>query len=160
MGGFGHQVFTVRSDKDTHFTGEIVQHAGEKENLVMPGSLGGRSRIVGVRIISDENLAWEPNIFGSDAFEGGAPGADLDTDSFLGRHAFAVGDGLQIAATGPYYYFVSDLDIPYRDGDHPGPSGVSASPELHVWLVNRSAGAKTAGAAGEIMVEFLLVPTN
>lgn len=156
MGGFGHQVFTVRSDKDEHFTSGIVQDAGEAESLPMPASLGGRARIVGIRMISTQNLAWEFAFWGEALF---ATQADYDIDRYLGKHTFAVGDGMRVAGAGPYYYHISDLDIPYRDADHPV-SGVSTVPRLHVQLINRSLGAKTAGINGAVVAEMLLIPTN
>lgn len=162
----GHQVLRVRSDKDEHFTGAIVQHAEERENITMPAALGGRLRLVCITLISDQQLAWELDFWFSKTFSGAAVGADLDLDTFAGKWAFAAADGTQIGGAGPYYYHISGLDIPYRDNDHPQTTAqakkaeVASNPKLHVCLVNRSAAAKTAGAAGEIVAEFGFVPTN
>ena len=73
----------------------IVQNAEERENISLPAALGGRIRLVGARIISDENLAWELMFWAKDSFSGGAPGADLDLDTFLGKWLFTAGDGSQ-----------------------------------------------------------------
>jgi len=156
MGGFGHHVFTVRSDKDDHFTSAIASMDAEEENLSMPAALGGRSRIAGIRIISIDNLAWAPVFFGNGQF---TSDTDIDLAMYLGHHIFAVGDGYQRNNTGPYYYFKSDLDIVYQDLDHPA-VGVSSSPKLHMGISNRSLGAKTAGINGALVIDILMVPTN
>ena len=140
-------VYHVRSDKDTDFTTEIVQNAGDPENLVLPGALSGvggnaRIRIKNLAILSIENLAWEVWLFANDLFQE----SNLDADRFLGFWTFAAADAKRIAATGTYYYYVEDLDIPYVDLDN--------TSELHVMLVNRSAAAKTAGAAGYVVLDF------
>jgi len=156
MGGFGHHVFAIRSDKDEHFTTAIPQNNGEDENLVLPGSLGGRSRIVGARIISMDNLAWAVTYWGNDSFTNDT---DIDLTRYLGHYIWAVGDGKQRNASGPYYYVVWDLDIPYIDLDHPK-AGVPTSPRLHIALGNLSVAPKTAGINGAVVVETLMIPTN
>lgn len=143
-------LITVQSDKDLHFTGAIAQDAEERENIVLPQALGSanfrraRSRLKALRILSDQNLAWEIDLYGKDTF--GDP-ADLDSNSWIGRWGFQAADGLRIAGAGPYLYYIDGLDVPYEDQDATG--------ELHVSLVNRSATAKSAGAAGEIVVAFV-----
>jgi len=143
--------YRLRTDKDVEFTGEIVQNAMESENIALPGTLDGingtaRCRIKAVTIISDENLQWELWFWANDLFQE----SNLDADRFVGKILFAAADGTRIAATGAYYYYQEDLDIAYEDLDKTG--------ELHVSLINRSAAAKTAGAGGEIVVEFIMEP--
>ena len=136
----------VRSDKDTHFTGAIAQNAQESEDILLPGTLASyaRARLRSINIISDQNLSWEVWLFAKDTFI--ADVADLDLLFPRGRWRFDSGDGAQIAATGPYYYYIDGLDLPYQDED--------MTQELHVMLVNRSATGKNAGATGEIVIEF------
>ena len=140
--------YTVRTDKDVEFTGAIAQNASEEENVVLPVTLKGingnaRIRLKGMHIISDENLDWEVWLFGNDLFQE----SNIDNDRFLGRWSFVAADGLRIAGTGAYYYAIDGLDVEYVDLDNSG--------EIHVALVNRSAAGKTAGAAGEIVIEFV-----
>lgn len=146
-------IYRVRSDKDDHFTGEILQNAAEEENIEVPQALQGmngtvRAIVRAVNIISDENLAWELWFFQNDLFQE----SNLDNDRFTGKYTFAAADAVRIGGTGAYYYYKDTLAIPYEDLDKTG--------ELHVALVNRSAGAKTAGAAGEVVVEFTLEQVN
>lgn len=144
-------IYTVQSDKDSHFTGAIAQNAGESENLVLPGCLEGirgnaRSILRAIAIESDENLDWEIWLFRKDAFQV----SDLDTDSWVGRWSFVAADAVRLAGAGQYLYYIDGLAVPYFDADNTG--------ELHVTLINRSAAGKTAGAAGEIVVKFFLEP--
>lgn len=167
MGGFGNYALTVRSDKDDHFTEAIVQNAEERENILMASALNGRSRIVGIRLISIQNLAWELMLWSKDSFSGpAAPGTDPDLNTFLGKWLFTAGDGSQVAAAGAYHYYIDGLDIAYGDLSHSWATteakktGVPTGPALHVSLLNRSAVAKIAGLAGAIVAEFLVEPTN
>lgn len=146
----GYQ-YEVKSLKGTHFTGQILQNAGESENLTMPGALAGingdsKGQLKSIAIISDENLNWEVMLFRKDTFGT----SDLDTDSFIGRWSFVATDAVRVAGAGSYYYYIDGLDVMYTDADNSG--------ELHVILLNRSAAAKTAGAAGEVVVKFRLAP--
>jgi hypothetical protein len=145
--------YQVRSDKDTHFTGAIIQNAAEEENIVLPQCLRGmngnaRAIVRSVAIVSDENLDWEVWLFRTDGFQD----ADLDLDTFTGFMAFAVADARQIAGAGPFYYYRGELNLPYQDADNTG--------ELHIALVNRSAAAKSAGAAGEAVVILEMEPAE
>jgi hypothetical protein len=143
--------YTVRTDKDTHFTGAIAQNAKEDENLTLPGTLRGtngnaRIAIRSIMLQSDQNLSWELIFWSTDGFDN----TDLDLDTFLSRWTFAVADGVQIAGANQFYYYIEGLDIPYVDADNTG--------ELHVSLVCRSAAGKTAGAGGEVVVQIAAEP--
>lgn len=160
-------VIRVRTDKDVDFIAGIAQNAADTANLVPPGSLaaGGhcRSIIRGISILSDQNLAWELKFFNTNAFNTGA--ADLDTVPFIGGWGFQAGDGTQIAATGPYYYYIDGLYIPYHctDFDEHGTFVAGAKKpqgQVHVMLINRSATSKNAGATGEIVVQLLMEPSQ
>lgn len=152
------QVFKVRTDKDVDFTAAAAQNAMITADLINNSvGAGGnaRSRIKSISILSDQNLAWEVNFFGDSNFM--VNQANLDSVLFLGRWTFQVADGLQIAATGPYLYYVDGLDIPYLDAD--GATPPAHVGQIHVGLVNRSATAKNAGATGEIVLELGVEPT-
>lgn len=140
------QIHLIRSDKDVHFTGAIAQNAGEAESILFTGDIAPqRYRIRSLNIISEENLAWEVVFFARSTFNGAPQIADIDLYTFLGYFSFGAGDAIRIAATGPYLYYIDGLDIAYEDQDE--------SQTLHLMLVNRSAAAKTAGAAGEVVVQ-------
>jgi len=131
----------ISSDKDTHFTGELVTNARENESLVIRAGEVVRGQIESLSIIADQNLAWDVFVFETDNFSN----ADMDVDSFVDFESFTVASGVQIAGAGSFYYGTSALDIPYTAGDG----------KIHLSLVNRSAGlTKTAGAAGEVVVKI------
>ena len=76
----------------------------------------------------------------------------MDLDAFQSRWTFVTADGIRYAGTGQYYYYIDGLDIPYLDEDNSG--------ELHLSLVNRSAGAKSAGSGGEVVVSITMQPVG
>lgn len=132
---------SVRSDKDTNFTGAIVSGATEEENLSIGAS---RIRIRGAFIISDQQLAFQAILFGTDAFAD----ANLDADTF--RHTIEFDlptHGFQIAGAGPYYQSIDGMNVIYQDAD--------GTNEIHVALQNLSATAKAAGAGGEVVLGFI-----
>jgi len=137
------------------FAATLAQNAGLFARIPIPESVGAgrnaRSIIRSIQVVSADNLDWEFWFWATKRGQSGQP----DTDIFLGRHSFVAANGLQIAATGLYYYSVNALDIAYFDDDahnDPGPGSF-----LNVTLVNRSAGAKTANAW--FQVSFGLEPT-
>jgi hypothetical protein len=143
--------YTVRTDKDSHFTGAIAQNAKEDENVSLPGALAGvngnaRSLIRSIVVQSDENLAWELAFWSKDTFDD----TDLDVDTFQSRWTFVVADGIRFGGAGQYYYYIDGLDIPYVDGDNSG--------ELHISLVNRSSSGKSSGGSGEAIVAVTMQP--
>jgi len=143
--------YTVRSDKDTHFTGAIAQNASEAEDIALPGALAGingnaRSHLRSITILSDQNLAWEVMLFSSDTQED----TDADVDTMVGWWQFSTAGAVQLAGAGLFRYYIDGLAVPYVDDDNSG--------ELHVKLVNRSATGKNAGATGEVIIELALEP--
>lgn len=143
MATFRVQRVKLRSDKDSHFTTEIAQNAKEDENLTFPvHNTRAVCVIRDILILSKEQLAWTVQFYTKDTFST----TDADTDAFAGQHIFANTDGLQVAGAGLYRYFIANLEIPYEDNDN--------TREVHVRLVNRSAGAKTAGTNGEMTIEL------
>lgn len=137
-------VYQIRTDPDAQFTGALATNAIATENLVQ-SAFGGVDRniqlvLTGLTLVSDQNLAWEIGIYGTDVFNS----ADPELNQFLGSWAFAASDGTQVAATGPYRYYIDGLSIPIMDYDK--------TSEIHLALVNRSVTSKNAGATGEITV--------
>ena len=158
------QIIIVRTDPGVQFVAGLAQNAILKADLTPPpatlaqgpgyvdGGLSSgatvKSRLRSVLIASVENLAWEIGLWGKDTFN-----TSLNPNLVFpcGFVVFTAGQGLQIAATGLWYYYRDGLDIPYVDLDR--------SSEVHLSLVNRSVGAKSVGAFGSIMVQLNLEPT-
>jgi hypothetical protein len=144
------QVYIVRSDKDTHFTGAIVTDAGEAESIT--GLPAYKCVIEALNIISKENLAWEVELYTKNTHD---DAADMDNDSYIGSVRFTAGDG---KTDGTYYKYstansvVNFRGVPYVDEDGEG------SQELHAILRNRSAASKSAGAAGEAVISVQVRP--
>ena len=141
-------VYRVASTDGTHFTGALAQNAAKLESLPMPGGKRGRYRIVGAVVVSSDNLAWEFWVERTAT----PHNADVNLDVFCGRWSWVAGDAVRIGAAGNYYYYIDGLDIAVEDTDETG--------LLNLELVNRSAAAKTAFAAGgHFRLELLLEPT-
>ncbi len=142
----------VDSDKDTHFTGALAQNASEEENIAFPsdwGTLGVQKlNIRNISVLSDQPLSWELQFYATD----GQGNADADTNSFITSLIFDASDAKQNDGTGLYSYDANPAHLPfvYHDEDN--------TSEFHLTLVNRSAAAKTAGAAGEVKVRIHAEP--
>lgn len=135
----------LKSDKDSNFTGAIVQNAIESENIT--GLTANEITITGISIIADENLSFRAWLFETDDFQE----ANFDSDEFVEFVDLDLAaNGVQIAGVGAYYYAQTNLNIDYADLD--------ATNELHIALQNLSAGAKTAGAAGEVVLKISYIP--
>ena len=143
------RVFFATTDKDVDFTGALAQNAAATASIAVPQMpSSSQVRLNNIEIISDQNLAWEVWLWATSSFNNNA--SDLDAVYPYGRWAFTAADGVQIAGTGPWYYFISGLGVPYQDGQNLS--------KLNVMLVNRSATSKNAGASGEIVIKFALEP--
>jgi len=140
-GAISPHTYRLRSDKDTHFTGSIVQNAKEDENLI--GLPANRVRITGIALQSDQQLNYRVIFWTTDGFDN----TDLDLDTFCAEVQIPlVTSGFRIAGANQYYLDVRGLEIEYEDDD--------ASQELHVSLMNLSATTKNAGATGEVVLEI------
>lgn len=136
-----HGFETLRTDKDSHFSGAIAQNATEEEDIT--GLTTNRIRITRVTILSDENLDYRLLFFNKDSFAD----TDLDDDRFIDELELDLPSyGFQIAGAGQYMMTVNGLEIDYDDQD--------GSRELHIALQCLSAAGKTAGANGEVVVIF------
>lgn len=136
--------YTIRSDKDTHFTLGLVQNAKEDEALA--GLASNKIRVKRLKAQSDQNLDWQYYFWKTITTDD----TDLDIDSFCGRVTLDSAQGEQIAGANQYYYDNGRTDLPYEclDGTF----------VLDISLVNRSAVAKIAGATGENIVEVEYEP--
>lgn len=143
------RVFFATTDKDVDFTGALAQNAAATASISVPQlPSSAQVRLNNLEIISDENLAWEVWLWATSSFNTNA--SDLDALYPYGRWGFTAADGVQIAGTGPWYYFIPGLGVPYQDGQNLS--------KLNIMLINRSAASKTAGANGEIVIKFALEP--
>lgn len=137
--------YTLRSDKDTHFTGAIAQNAKEDEDLT--GLLGNKVRITGVSLQADENLSFRVIFWKTDGFDN----TSLFLDRFCGEVTIDLPtNGYRIGGANQYYLDMRGLDIDYEDED--------ASNELHVSLMCLTAAGKTAGAGGEVVLDVYYEP--
>lgn len=136
---------SIKSDKDTHFTGAIAQYATEEENIT--GLESNKITITGVSIQSDQALDYNVMLFGTDGFAA----ADMDVDEFFDFIDLKLSSlGIRVGGAGQYYYARTGLAIDYEDED--------ASNELHVALQNASAAGKNAGATGEVKIKVSYIP--
>ena len=144
------KVAVVSTNASTQFRATLAQNAALFLSLdVASFGLGQRvdAIIKGIQILSVENLAWELWFFRTAAQDA----ADPNVNRWTGLWTFAAASGLQVGAAGLYHYSVTGLEIPYQDED-----GTS---KVHMALINRSVGAKSAGDAGRIRVQLVLEPT-
>lgn len=148
------------------FAGTLAQNAGLNVRVPLPEAIAagrvGRCIIEGIQIASFDQLAWEFWFWRNQQFQ--APNTNPTPEAYAGVWGFSSaalgqpGNGEQIGAAGLYYYYIDGLGIEYEDDDAgltsvPVGLPLTASPQpvpapgafLNVTLVNRSAGAKTAG---------------
>jgi hypothetical protein len=142
----------VDSDKDTHFTDALTQHAVEEENIDFPSDWGTlqvqKCEISSISVLSDQLLDWEVQFYATD----GHSNTDADTDSYITSITFNSSDGRQNASTGLYRYDANPAFLPfiYHDEDR--------TSEFHISLVNRSATAKASGGTGEVKLRIQATP--
>jgi hypothetical protein len=108
---------------------------------IVAGSLGaqGRGRVMRVTLRAAEAKIYDVLFFATNTYAAGATAA---TVKFLGRVNFAVADGVQVAAAGPFL-FSAACDIPVRD-EH-------EASRIYCTIVNRSVAALTGGASSLIL---------
>ena len=133
------QLEIIESDKNTHFTGAIIQNAKEDEDIT--GLKGNKYIIDNVAIQADQNLKFEVWFWSKDTKDD----TDLDIDTFLGFVEIDLStSGVRIGGVNQYYDNKTGIQIMYEDKD--------ATNELHVSLLNRSSTTKLAGATGEVKI--------
>lgn len=162
------QLILVRTNPATQFRGAIAQNAAATLSLApggpavapVPADVGFlddgvaasrsvRARLVALTIIAAEDLDWEVWIWGTDQFA--TPTLLSGQLAPLARVDLSGDAGVQIGATGNFYWFAALLDGPVLDLDQ--------TSELHLMLVNRAAAGKSEGDAGAVQLQLHLAPT-
>lgn len=156
-------LYSVSTSSTGDFQGTLAQNAAAVLRKALPAALGGRARLRGVSISSVQNLDWEVQLYRT--YNGGTPyavppGGTIDDIQLAGKYRFFAADGGQVAGTGPYFYYIDGLDIPYHDLDSVNASGASLPPFLNLVLVNRSVTSKLGTTAGAISIRLLFEATN
>ncbi|MFH1077647.1 MAG: hypothetical protein V1753_12615 [Pseudomonadota bacterium] len=137
----------IDTNKDLHFTGEIIQNAKENEAIPIPDfhRVYNELLIIGIAIQSLQPLEWDVFFWKS----GGYDSTNLNTDSFIEHVLMPITAEKQINGANQYYSALTGLKIPYRCED---------IKTIYASLCNRSAVAKLAGATGEIKITFMVRP--
>lgn len=144
------KITPVTTEATSQFRLGLVTAAGENLSLdVNRHGVGIRvdSIIRTMMIVSVQDLMWELWFWSKNTYNSSA---NPDANLLIGTWLFGV-SGMQVGGAGLYHYYVDGLYIPYRDLDQTG--------KIHMTLVNRSAGAKTAGDAGAVRVQLGLEMT-
>jgi|SRR5690242_5709584 len=156
-------VYLIASNSRLDFLGTLAQNAGAVWHPALPSALGSRALVRSLVIQSVQNLDWELLVF--KMYNGGTPqsippGGTIDNVVFAGKYRFFAADAVQIAAAGPYLYYIDGLEIPYHDLDSVNASGLATPPFFTAVLVNRSVTGKSAGDAGAVVLRVGLEATN
>ena len=151
-----YSIETISSDKDSNFTGALVQNAIENESISFPSDYStvrvDKLRINSIAIQADFSntttaLDLEVVFWNTDGYSN----TDLDLDGHITSVLFSSSDARQIAGAGQYYYESENSfksPIYYEDKDR--------TSELHVGLVNRS--STTFHADDTIKLSFVVEP--
>lgn len=154
------QIIDLATDPAVDFLDAIAGTDQILEDILFDLSICGtptaRCRIVGLTIVSTQNLDWQVWLWNKAA----GPGAGIAENSFIGYWGFVAANAVQsgIAGDSLYYYFIPGLDIYYVDED-----GLDArdpndpAGRFHIGL--KGAG-KNQGAGGAIKIIFHVDPTH
>ncbi|GAI56973.1 unnamed protein product, partial [marine sediment metagenome] len=97
--------YTLKSDKDDHFTGALT--TGNKEDVNLVGLLGNKVIITNIAIQADQNLDLYLMFWRKDTFEN----SDLDVDTFIGAVQLDLSTfGHQVGGAGQYYMSLERVD--------------------------------------------------
>ena len=132
--------YSVSTDKDSHFTDQLIQDASESENV--SGLRSSRVRILKAVMQSDQQLKFGLFIYRTKDFDD----LDIDSDKFVGYLEFnSPRYGVQQSG-GQYRIDLNGLDIDYIDED--------VTNQLHLVLKNLSPTTKNSGPTGEVKFDF------
>ena len=154
-------VVRVATDPAAHFTQGLATGVIATLNLRLPYAIGagGHSRCIlrHLAVQSVEQRAWEIVLFARYTFAVGPVGSS----EFLASFQFTAASSKQYGVGTPFFYWAPNIDLPYEDRDFED-AGLpldARGGHLHLMLVNRSPDAKSAGAAGALMITSYLEPT-
>ena len=143
-----HSIFYVDTDRDRHFTDELIVNASEFENIVIAGAVmpaggpagdgPGRGRVAcfieSIRMTTATSHDWAFNFYSRDVGH-----QRLAATPYHGALIGTVMLNSVTYTTGTEFYYATDgLSIPYVDEDSSG--------ELHVALINMD--SKTKASVG------------
>lgn len=140
------ELFTISTDKDTHFTEEITLNNHETENLT--GLISNKIYIRGINIQSKQPLKYQFIVWDKDTFSD--TNINKDTYKEATELDMTSSPAFRIASAGQYYHNLSKLGVVYEDKDE--------TYELHCSLQNFSTTAKNAGATGEVQIDIKYSP--
>lgn len=154
------QIISLPTDPATQFRDAIASTEQIAEDILFDLSICGtptaRNRIVGMTIVSVQQLDWQIWLWHKTDREG----AGIAENSFIGYWGFIGATAVQSGIPGDslYYYFISGLDVYYTDDD----ASADRDPNdyagrFHVGL--KGAG-KSAGDAGAVKIIFHVDPTH
>lgn len=160
-------LYILSTSSTEDFQGALATDAAATLRMVLPAALGGRSRWRGLTIMSAQNLDWEVFLFKTSNAYTPKVGV-VDTIQLAGKYRFFASDAVQIGGTGPYYYYIDGMDIPYHDLDsanaqqqpNPNVAPLGNPPYINIVLVNRNAVSKSAGADGYVQLRLAMEATN
>lgn len=132
-------IYTVSSNKDTHFTEYLAKNSVERENLT--GLRSNRIRISHITIQSTQQLLFQLILYGTDAFDE----SDLADDRYVADVELDM-PHYSLQQTTSQYRMDLDVDINYEDIDETN--------ELHIVLKNLSPTAKSIYPTTEIKIDF------
>lgn len=135
----------ISTDKDVHFTQELLQNQCENETLNLPTN---KCVIDGVSIQSKQPLKYRLIIFGNNYFSN----SNMNTEKYIGdieldltqSPAFRINDSNQ------YRLNSEDLKISYQD--------YNETNIIHLSLMNESPTSKLSGMNGEIQINIKISP--
>lgn len=134
-------IFFVNSNRETHFTDQLVRGASEYENLVVTQSGRMPSYITSIRMTLATLGAFAISFYSRDVFYqrlAATPYANalIEYWEWASSAATPAFGPLNVISATEWVYSVSGLKIPYADEDETG--------ELHVGLHNLSHNTKLA----------------
>jgi hypothetical protein len=130
--------YVIASVPTVDFLAGLALNASANANLV--GLTDNTVTITGLTVVSAQNLHYQIMLYKKDTFLPADFAGSIDAD--LASYGVAVG--------AVYVMDITKEDDLYID--------VDSTQELHVALVNRSVGAKNAGAAGAVTLTFKYEP--
>jgi len=136
----------ISTDKDVHFTQELLQNQCENETLNLPTN---KCVIDGITIQSKQPLNYKLIIFGNNYFDN----PDMNIEKFIGSIDLDMTQSptFRINNSNQYRLNIEDLNINYQD--------YNETNKIYVSLMNMSLTPKKSGADGEIQINIKISPS-